>query len=527
MALSFLVEAQLATTLTIVGAWAGCLMGSLPAEKYGRKTAVLGNNLCFIVGAAIAATGNVYGLFIGKLISGVGVGVASVVPPVLLSEIATAETRGTITTLHQAVLTLAIFTASVLGYGMVTYVSHGWQYVQAFEAFPAVVMLLLYRQVPESPKWLLANTAQEYMNNRRSAGTADAENSPRTVNILTQSMILGDKDQVDLITSTNNINSNALSSQLSIHSDSGISRPSLSSIGISNYQEVVDLLRKLRPAENFHFNVDREILSLLADAKKDAAISENAPTWAEVFACRKAVVIGCGLMFFQAITGVNSVFFYSTTIFNLAGFSQSIIGTAIVGAVNFLVTLLSTHLIDKFGRKVLLTSGTYIMLVSLVTLSSVLLSNAIAPDVQGLVAVFAVVLFVVGFAFGLGAVCWVIMSEIMPTRLRSKAMSLFLSINWACNLLIGFLTLTAIDGLGGVQDSMDDDEKSNAEKKGVACVYFIFAGFTMMSIIFMTVYVPETKGKSVEELLADNRSNTVYSKLISNGDVSSSDHSIS
>ena len=58
---------------------------------------------------------------------------------------------------------------------------------------------------------------------------------------------------------------------------------------------------------------------------------------------------------------MNSVFFYSTTIFNLAGFSQSIIGTAIVGIVNFLVTLLSTHLIDKFGRKVLLTSGTYIM----------------------------------------------------------------------------------------------------------------------------------------------------------------------
>lgn len=60
----------MATALTIVGAWLGCLLGSIPAEVYGRKTAVLGNNIFFIVGAAIAASGNVYLLFIGRLISG-------------------------------------------------------------------------------------------------------------------------------------------------------------------------------------------------------------------------------------------------------------------------------------------------------------------------------------------------------------------------------------------------------------------------------------------------------------------------
>lgn len=62
-----------------------------------------------------------------------------------------------------------------------------------------------------------------------------------------------------------------------------------------------------------------------------------------------------------------------------------------------------------------------------------------------------VLIFVIGFAVGLGAVVWVLMSEILPTKLRAKAMSLFLSINWFCNFLIGFLTLTAINGLGNVE----------------------------------------------------------------------------
>jgi hypothetical protein len=96
--------------------------------------------------------------------------------------------------------------------------------------------------------------------------------------------------------------------------------------------------------------------------------------------------------------------------------------------------------------------------------------------------------------FLLRAVVWTVMSEIMPTRLRMKAVSLFLSVNWGANLIIGLLTLTAIDGLGGVTKSMDDDEVAEAEKNGVAYLYFIFAAFTAMCLAFIQIYVPETKG---------------------------------
>ena len=105
---------------------------------------------------------------------------------------------------------------------------------------------------------------------------------------------------------------------------------------------------------------------------------------------------------------------------------------------------------------------------------------------------------VIYFLFVLYTVVWTVMSEIMPNRLRMKAVSVFLSVNWGSNLVIGLLTLTAIDELGGVKSSMDDDETAKAEKNGVAYLYFIFAMFTVMCLMFIHTYVPETKGKLPE-----------------------------
>jgi hypothetical protein len=124
------------------------------------------------------------------------------------------------------------------------------------------------------------------------------------------------------------------------------------------------------------------------------------------------------------------------------------------------------------------------------------LLSPIDAQIQGYIAVLAVLTFTAGFAIGLGAVSWTVMSEIMPTRLRAKAMSLFLSVNWGLNLVIAMVTLTAVDGIGGVTSDMDDDEKSNAEKTGVGGLYLIFAGLAAACLFFIHVFVPETKGKA-------------------------------
>eukprot|EP01038_Epipyxis_sp_PR26KG_P009278 gene9278-12500_t len=463
-------EAQIATSLVVAGAWLGCLLASRPSELYGRKFTLLCNSFAFMVGAAFSSSGNKPLLFIGKFISGIGVGFASIVPPVLLSEIATAETRGTITTLHQVMLTLGILFASIFAYGVVTYVNHGWQIIQAFGAVPAVFMLIFRFLVPESPKWLLQQMNSSDNNNVSVFAHSDSGNVSSFIKSLwSPSFQAYDDDK-----SKSKVNNKRIITRF----------------------EVEVLLSTLRVKGH---DINREINSIIEDSKSDESSSNV--TWAEVFACKRAMIIGCGLMFLQAITGINSVTFYSTTIFNLAGFNESILGTASFGVVNFGMTMLSAYLVDKSGRKVLLSIGTVLMFCSLLVLSSVLSATTIASSTQGFVAVFAVLSFVAGFAIGLGAVVWVLMSEIMPTRLRVKAMSLFLSINWASNLLVGLVTLTAIDSLGGVKNDMTDDQTKDAQKVGVADLYFLFAGFTLFAIFFISVYVPETKGKNPEDLM--------------------------
>lgn len=141
-------DAQLATSLVVVGAWISCMLGSYPSELYGRRKAIIFNNINFIVGAVLCSISSKTSLFIGRFILGLGVGLESVVVPVLLAEISTPETRGTVTLVHQVLLTLAIFVVSLVSYGFVTYVSHGWQYIQAGAVVPSIIQLIFQSYIP-------------------------------------------------------------------------------------------------------------------------------------------------------------------------------------------------------------------------------------------------------------------------------------------------------------------------------------------------------------------------------------------
>jgi len=414
-------EVGLATSLALLGGLAGCILSMKPGELYGRKYTIMMNNTVFILGAVLSSLGNKSFLFVGRFISGLGVGCTSVLAPILLAEMSPAAHRGTITTMHQVNVTLAILVASFVGYFFVTYQKHGWQWCQGVEVIPCIIMLLGYKYVPESPKWLVAQ------------GRAD------------------------------------------------------------------EALEQLKALRNPGDNLQEEINNMTADSKSS---EQNATvSWREVFSSRRGIIIGCMLMFIQAFTGINTVVFYSTTIFGFAGFKQAILATSSFASVNFLATIFSAYIIDIYGRKILLFSGTCIMCVALVILSAALLSGD-SPN-TGLFAVMAVLLYVFGFAIGLGAVVWVMMSELIPTRSRSKAVSLFLTINWVGNFCIGLFSLEAINGLGGVTDDMSDDATADAEKQGVGYLYIIFAATSCMACFYIWFQVPETKGKNPEDFQDD------------------------
>jgi len=192
------------------------------------------------------------------------------------------------------------------------------------------------------------------------------------------------------------------------------------------------------------------------------------------------------------MTGINSVMFYSTQIFGFAGFSQAILATVSVGCVNVIMTIVCVYLVDRAGRRSLLIYGTSVMIGALLLLGIVLLAMNDYATPQGILAVIALLLFVCGFAVGLGAVAWVVMGEVVPTRVRAKANSLFVAENWLWNLLLAGTVLSAINGLGG-------GGSENEQKSGVAYLYFIFCGIAILAVAFCFTF-PETKGKSLEEL---------------------------
>lgn len=196
-------------------------------------------------------------------------------------------------------------------------------------------MLFNFRTIPESPKWILSNYYKQHLLN-------------------TPSPSFSSNDQAVSLHS-NPVNRSITNSSMQSNASASSTKSFFSA---EIYQSVFDVLTKLRPSG---YNVDQEIKSILVDVKKDAEISTEDVTWSEVFSWHSAMIIGCGLMMFQSLTGINTVVFYSTTIFNLAGFSESIIGTALFGSVNFLMTVVAAYLIDKFGRKILILGGTYVM----------------------------------------------------------------------------------------------------------------------------------------------------------------------
>lgn len=365
----------------------------------------------FIGGILSTFVNNVGVFFFARFCLGLGIGIGSMIVPVLLAEIAPPSLRGTIASLHQLNVTLGILVCGLVSYGFVSYVDHGWQYVQFGHILPAVPQVLLSFYIPESPRWLI----------RQPQGDGRAQ----------------------------------------------------------------ETLRSVRNEGDVHEELRQMVVEMESSEQSDV-------TWSEVFALKRPLFIGFGLMFFQSMTGINSVMFYSTKIFAFAGFSEAILATVSVGCVNVLMTIVCVYLVDKSGRRTLLLWGTTVMVAALLVLGIVLLTLNDSPDAQGIIAVMALLLFVCGFAVGLGAVAWVVMGEVVPNRVRSKANSLFVAENWIWNLILAATVLSAITGLGG-GDSDDD------KKRGVAILYFIFCGVAILGVAFCFTF-PETKGQSLEDI---------------------------
>ncbi|MGH3510189.1 MAG: sugar porter family MFS transporter [Nocardioidaceae bacterium] len=198
---------------------------------------------------------------------------------------------------------------------------------------------------------------------------------------------------------------------------------------------------------------------------------------------RGVLMVGIVLAIAQQFVGVNTVIYYAPTILSDTGLANSaaLASTMIVGVTNVVFTIVAVLLLDKVGRRVLLLTGSVILLAALVVLG-VYFSSSTLQNSYGWIALAGLVLFIAGFAVGLGPVFWLMISEVFPVGVRSKAMSVCTIVNWGANFLVAqtFLTLSGAISRQGV--------------------FFLYAVLAVFSIAFFATRVPETKGRSLEEI---------------------------
>jgi hypothetical protein len=227
-----------------------------------------------------------------------------------------------------------------------------------------------------------------------------------------------------------------------------------------------------------------------AEAGAAAAAAAAAPSvWAlarsRAYAAPLAVCVGLQLT--QQFSGINAVFFYSTSFFRDAGVSNPTVGTVAAGAVNVLATAAAIPLIEYAGRKPLLLAGAGGMLAAAAGLTGALVAKAALPPAAtpalGYTAVGAVMAFIVFFELGLGAIPWSIGAELFPEAPRATAMGAAAAANWVANTLVGLLFPTLQAALGNYS-------------------FVPFCAWLAVATGLILAYVPETKGRTPAELLA-------------------------
>lgn len=226
-------------------------------------------------------------------------------------------------------------------------------------------------------------------------------------------------------------------------------------------------------------SVDEEIKDIMETEKEDkGGLKELFHPWV-----RPALIAGLGLAFLQQFIGTNTIIYYAPTTFTNVGLGNSaaLLGTIGIGTVNVLMTLVAIRVIDKVGRKRLLMFGNIGMVLSLMVLSFVNLFFA-SSGAAAWTTVICLGLFIVIFAVSWGPVVWVIFPEIFPRHVRGIGAGLSTLFLHSGNLLVTLTFPVLLQAMG---------------------VSYLFLGYAVIGVLaclFVYFKVPETKGKSLEEI---------------------------
>lgn len=195
------------------------------------------------------------------------------------------------------------------------------------------------------------------------------------------------------------------------------------------------------------------------------------------------LIVGVGLAAFQQLVGVNTVIYYAPTILSFAGAnaSSALTQALSIGITNVVFTVVTILLLDRVGRRPLLLCGTAGLVVALIVLGVFFQVEWLQHNLPK-VALAALLLYIASFAIGMGPIFWLMISEIYPLPVRGPAESAASVVNWSLNFGISFTFLSLVDALG---------------RPGT---FWLYAAFGIAAIGFAATRVPETRGRSLEQI---------------------------
>jgi len=394
-------EAGLGWTVSslLFGCIAGVFLAGKAGDQFGRKKVLMAAALLFFISAVGSAAAHSLVFFVtARVLGGIAVGVASILSPMYIAELAPAKYRGTLVSLNQLAIVIGILIAFFSNYLLVDTGENNWRWMLLVMAAPAILLFFSLFLVPESPRWLVARGRNN--------------------------------DALQVLVKTSGKEFAA--------------------------SELNEIEKTLNNQEESTFR------DLLAPKIKPL------------------LFIGIILAVFQQITGINTIMYYAPKIFANVGQSNdsALLQTILIGGTNLVFTLVAMVLIDRFGRKLLIVIGSTGMMLMLAGLSALYFTN----QTSGIMVLVFILGYCAFFAASLGPALWVVAAELFPNRLRSKGMSVAIVSLWIACTIVSIAFPVMLEKLSG------------------GITFLIFALICLANLLYVLKYVPETKGKTLEEL---------------------------
>ena len=402
----------------LIGSIAGVSVAGILSDRIGRKITMLTASVLFFISAAgCAFCGNFTQLVIFRIIGGAGIGIVSIVSPIYISEVASAERRGTLVSCYQLAITVGFLLAYLVNYKILDisqtssftsdlmdtlFISEYWRGMLGSGVVPAALFFMVIFIIPESPRWMI------------------------------------------------------------VHHRGAEARIIMSRI----YSSPEAVETQYRATES----------SIASEVKSEwkALLSPG---------IMKAVIVGCAIAILGQFMGVNAVLYYGPEIFGKAGLGgeDALLSQVLVGAVNMLTTVIALFIIDRVGRKQLVYWGVSGMIISLLMIG-LYFSAGESWNLGNSFLLAFFLFYVFCCAISISAVVFVLLSEMYPNSVRGIAMSIAGMALWIGTYLIGQLTPWLLENLSP------------------AGTFFLFALMCVPYLLIMWKAVPETTGKTLEEI---------------------------